>query len=182
MRTYGLQEQFPGSGPGTTTTWDLIWVLFVLGIIVGLIVLILRFFAKRNRGWGMNRSLRSLGGFPLGTNKSMQIVEWNSRIYVLGIGDDVTLLESITEPEIVASLLAEHDTVTANTGVTLPEWLRRWSRRNNENVGDDLSKEAINGKSFEQTLENRLRQLSERRQRVEQMLEENRSEDRTDKL
>jgi flagellar protein FliO/FliZ len=182
MRTYGLTEQPPGSGLGTTSPWDLIWVLFVLGIIVALIVFILRFFAKRNRGWGMNRSLRSLGGFPLGTNKSMQIVEWNSRIYVLGIGDDVTLLESITEPEIVASLLAEHDTVTANTGVTLPEWLRRWSRRNNENVGDDLSKEATNGKSFEQTLENRLRQLSERRQRVEQMLEENRSEDRTDKL
>jgi flagellar protein FliO/FliZ len=182
MRTYGLTEQPPGSGLGTTSPWDLIWVLFVLGIIVALIVFILRFFAKRNRGWGVNRSLRSLGGFPLGTNKSMQIVEWNSRIYVLGIGDDVTLLESITEPEIVASLLAEHDTVTANTGVTLPEWLRRWSRRNNENVGDDLSKEAINGKSFEQTLENRLRQLSERRQRVEQMLEENRSEDRTDKL
>jgi flagellar protein FliO/FliZ len=182
MRTYGLTEQPPGSGLGTTSPWDLIWVLFVLGIVVGLIVFILRFFAKRNRGWGMNRSLRSLGGFPLGTNKSMQIVEWNSRIYVLGIGDDVTLLESITEPEIVASLLAEHDTVTASTGVTLPEWLRRWSRRNNEDVGDDLSKEAINGKSFEQTLENRLRQLSERRQRVEQMLEENRSEDRTDKL
>jgi flagellar protein FliO/FliZ len=182
MRTYGLTEQPPGSGLGTTSPWDLIWVLFVLGIIVALIVFILRFFAKRNRGWGVNRSLRSLGGFPLGTNKSMQIVEWNSRIYVLGIGDDVTLLESITEPEIVASLLAEHDTVKAYTGVSLPELLRRWSRRNNENVGDDLSKEAINGKSFEQTLENRLRQLSERRQRVEQMLEENRSEDRTDKL
>jgi flagellar protein FliO/FliZ len=165
-----------------STTWDLIWVLFVLGIIIGLIVLVLRFFAKRNRGWGMNRSLRSLGGFPLGTNKSMQIVEWNSRIYVLGIGDDVTLLESITEPEIVAALLAEHDTVTASTGTTLPEWFRKWSRRNDENIGEDSGHAAPKGTSFEQTLENRLRQLSERRQRVEQMLEESRSGDRTDKL
>jgi flagellar protein FliO/FliZ len=182
MRTYGLKEQPPGSGLGTTSPWDLIWVLFVLGIIVGLIVLLLRFFAKRNRGWGMNRSLRSLGGFPLGTNKSMQIVEWNSRIYVLGIGDDVMLLESITEPEIVAALLAEHDTVTSNTGTTLPEWLRKLIKRNNKDVGDSLGVEPSNGTSFEQTLENRLRQLTERRQRVEEMLEENRYGDRTDKL
>jgi flagellar protein FliO/FliZ len=182
MRTYGLIEQPPGSGLGTSSTWDLIWVLFVLGIIVGLIVFILRFFAKRNRGWGMNRSLRSLGGFPLGTNKSMQIVEWNSRIYVLGIGDDVTLLESITEPAIVAALLAEHDTGAANTGVTLPDWLRKWSRRNKEEIRDDLLNETSNGSTFEQTLENRLRQLSERRQRVEQLLEDSRSGDRTDKL
>jgi flagellar protein FliO/FliZ len=178
MRTNRLVEQFQGS----TSTWDLIWVLFVLGIIVGLIVLVLRFFAKRNRGWGMNRSLRSLGGYPLGTNKSMQIVEWNSRIYVLGIGDNVTLLESITEPEIVAALLAEHDTATANTGVKLPEWFRNLTRRNDESAQDTSHSETNNGTSFEQTLENRLRQLSDRRQRVEQLLEESRSGDRTDKL
>ncbi|MEQ4483986.1 flagellar biosynthetic protein FliO [Cohnella silvisoli] len=177
MRTYGLVEQFQGS----TSAWDLIWVLFVLGIIVGLIVLVLRFFAKRNRGWGMNRSLRSLGGYPLGTNKSMQIVEWNSRIYVLGIGDNVTLLESITDPEIVADLLAEHDSATANTGATLPEWFRKWTGRNSEPSEDTVNNVANNGTSFEQTLENRLRQLSERRQRVEQLLEESRSGDRTDK-
>jgi len=178
MRTYGLVE-----GPVTTagSAWDLIWVLFVLGIIVGLIVLVLRFFAKRNRGWGMNRSLRSLGGFPLGTNKSMQIVEWNGRIYVLGIGDDVTLLESIIEPETVAALLAEHDSNTANTGAVLPEWLRKLTQRNNPQNDDHSSKNEMNNTSFEQTLENRFRELSERRQRVEQLLEESRSGDRTNK-
>lgn len=177
MRTYKLAQDIPGSA----SAWDLIWVLFVLGIIVGLIVLILRFFAKRNRGWWMNRSLRSLGGYSLGTNKSMQIVEWNGRIYVLGIGENVTLLESITEPHVVAALLAEHDANTESTGPTIPEWLRKMTQRNTPQ-GEDISpKETNNQSSFEQTLENRLRQLSERRQRVEQMLEENSSEDRTDK-
>ncbi|QMV40159.1 flagellar biosynthetic protein FliO [Cohnella cholangitidis] len=180
MRSYGLVEEIPLSG-STASAWDLIWVLFVLGIIIGLIVLVLRFFAKRNRGWGMNRSLRSLGGFPLGTNKSMQIVEWNGRIYVLGVGDEVTLLESITEPEVVAALLAEHDSNMANTGPALPEWLRKWTQRNNPHNDVQSSKETGNQTSFEHTLENRLRQLSERRQRVEQLLEDSRSGDRTDK-
>lgn len=176
MRTYGLAQDIPGSG----SAWDLIWVLFVLAIIVGLIVLTLRFFGKRNRGWWMNRSLRSLGGFSLGTNKSMQIVEWNGRIYVLGIGENVTLLESITDQELVAALLAEHDSLTMNTGPSIPEWLRKWTQRNNPQ-GEELTPKETNQPSFEHTLEARLRQLSERRQRVEQMLEENRNEDRTDK-
>lgn len=177
MRIYGLAQDIPGSG----SAWDLLWVLFVLAIIVGLIVLLLRFFAKRNRGWWMNRSLRSLGGFPLGTNKSMQIVEWNGRIYVLGIGENVTLLESITDSEMVAVLLAEHDAITTNTGPSIPEWLRKWTQRNQPQDADVAAKEKTTSSSFEQTLETRLRHLSERRQQMEQMLDENRSEDRTNK-
>lgn len=183
MRTYGLAEDIPGSGLGTGSPWGLIWVLFVLAVIICLIVLLLRFMGKRNRGWGMNRSLRSLGGFPLGTNKSMQIVEWNGRIYVLGIGENVTLLESITDSDMVNVLLAEHDTQTQNTGPAIPDWLRKWTQRNNQQDIEHMPSPNEKNKqtSFEQTLEARLRQLSERRQRVEQMLEENRSEDRTDK-
>src|SRR4051812_19186348 len=158
--------------------WDLLRVLFVLAVVVGLIIVLLRFFAKRNRGWWMNRSLRSLGGFPLGTNKSMQIVEWNGRIYVLGIGEDVTLLESITDPEQVASLLAEHDTVTANSTPTLPEWLRKFNHRIKSQSAEMSFNEQSDKPSFEQTLENRLRQLSERRQRMEQILDETLPSDR----
>jgi flagellar protein FliO/FliZ len=177
MRNFSLTEQFQGSG----SAWDLIWVLFVLAIIIGLIILVLRALAKRNRGWWMNRSLRSLGGFPLGPNKSMQIVEWNGRIYVLGIGNDVTLLESITDPEMVAALLAEHDTVNASTGTSVTEWLRKVTGRNSSSNDEINLKETGNEVRFEQTLENRLRQLSERRQKVEQLLEDSRSGDRTDK-
>jgi flagellar protein FliO/FliZ len=177
MRTFGLAEDFSGAG----SAWDLIWVLFVLAIIVGLIIIVLRALAKRNRGWGMNRSLRSLGGFPLGTNKSMQIVEWNGRIYVVGIGDDVTLLESITDPEIVVSLLAEHDSNTASSGPILPNWLRKWTHRNNPQDEESTNKDTGNQSSFEHMLENRLRQLSERRKRMEQLLEDDRSGDRINK-
>ncbi|MFC5472027.1 flagellar biosynthetic protein FliO [Cohnella suwonensis] len=179
MRTYGLAEEIQYSGD--YSAWDLIWVLFVLGVIVALIVLLLRFFSKRNRGWGMNRALRSLGGFSLGTNKSMQIVEWNGRIYVLGVGEDITLLESITEPEAVAALLAEHDAVSANAGTALPEWLRKWTVRNQPQGEEKISSQPRGNGPFEQTLEARLRQLSERRQRVEQLMEDGRSEDRPDK-
>lgn len=175
MRSLTLSEQFSGAA----SSWDLLWVLFVLAIIVGLIVVLLRFFARKSRGWWMNRSLRSLGGYPLGTNKSMQIVEWNGRVYVLGIGENVTLLESITDPDQVAALLAEHDARNAQTAPAVPEWLRKWQQRGNK-AEDGGGATDGNAPSFEQTLEARLRQMSERRQRVEQLLEDSRSGDRTD--
>jgi len=161
------------------SAWDMLWILFVLAVIVGLIILLLRFLAKRNRGWGMNRSLRSLGGYPLGTNKSMQIIEWNGRIYILGVGENVTPIETITDPETVAALLAEHDAASESMNPALPEWLRRWSQRRSGPDGQGGAAGAQTA-SFEQTLEDRLRQLAERRERAEQLLKENPSGDRSD--
>ncbi|MFC4598952.1 flagellar biosynthetic protein FliO [Cohnella hongkongensis] len=179
MRTYGLADELPDTS-SWGSAWELIKVLAVLGLIIGLIVFVLRYLARRNRGWGMNRSLRSLGGFPLGTNKSMQVVEWNGRIYVLGVGENITLLESITDPEVVDVLLAEHEADMASTGPALPGWLRKWTERNQPRSEDVVSNSSGTDPSFEKSLEDRLRQLSERRLRAEQLLEDNRAEDRTD--
>ncbi|MCC3376226.1 flagellar biosynthetic protein FliO [Cohnella sp. REN36] len=163
-----------------TSSWDLLWVLFVLALMVVAIVFLLRFVGKRNRGWWMNRSLRSLGGLPLGTNKSMQIVEWNGRIYVLGVGDDVTLIECISDPEQVAALLAAQDVANAEAKPGLPPWLRQWADRRRSGTAPEEPTASPQAPSFEQTLENRLRQLSERRQKVGQMLSDSRTEDRTE--
>ncbi|TJY43177.1 flagellar protein [Cohnella pontilimi] len=165
--------------PGTNA-WDLLRVLFVLALVVGLIIVLLRYFAKRNRGWWMNRSLRSLGGLPLGTNKSLQVVEWNGRIYVLGVGENVTLLDSITDADLAASLLADYETAPSSAVPALPEWLRKWSRRASGQGNDGQVPDSESRPNFEQALENRLRELAERRQRVEKLLEERPSGDRSD--
>lgn len=165
------------------SAWELLWILFVLAVVVALIVLLLRFLGRRSRGWGQSRSLRSLGGYPLGTNKSLQIVEWNGRIYVLGVGENVTLLDSITDPELAAALLAEHDTFAETAGPFLPEWLRKRVLRKQpleESAGH--TDRRTDRPSFKQTLEERLRQLAERRRRAEQLLEEKPPEDRSDRL
>ena len=177
MRTWGLTD----TSFQSNTAWEVVWVLFVLGVVVALIVLLLRVFAKRNRGWWMNRSLRSLGGLTLGTNKSMQVVEWNGRIYVLGVGDNVTLLEAITDEETVAALLAEHEAAQEAGAPSVPEWLGRFVRRSGPAASADKPAGEPDRPSFEQTLESRLTQMSERRQRVEQLLEESRSPDRNER-
>lgn len=176
MQAFRLSEDLPKAG----SSWDLLWVLFVLAVIVGLIVVTLRFLSKRNRGWWSNRSLRSLGGLTLGTNKSVQIVEWNGRIYVLGVGDSVTLLESITDTETVAALLADHDAAEDAKANPLPEWLRKWTTRDRLNGEQAEEVSGSHASSFEKTLESRLRELTERRQQVEKLMHQRRGPDRTD--
>ncbi|MBB6732862.1 flagellar biosynthetic protein FliO [Cohnella zeiphila] len=173
------EQPFPDSG---WSAWDMIRILLVLGLVVALILFVLRFIGKRNRGWWMNRSLRSLGGLAVGANKSMQIVEWNGRIYVLGVGENVTLLEAITDPEQVAALLAEHDSANAVPDNSVGAWLQRLKQRGQPSASNDGGSGESEGPSmsFEQTLENRLRQMSERREKVGQLLDRSRSEDRTD--
>lgn len=158
----------------------MLWVLLVLLLMIGGIVMLLRFVGRRNRGWWVNRSLRSLGGLTLGANKSMQIVEWNNRIYVLGVGENVQLLESITDPEVVAALIAQYDHVEASRPA-VPPWLKQWLNRGGANPGgSDAPKGGAEPNSFEQTLEKRLRELSERKQQVDRLLSDGKPADRTE--
>lgn len=159
----------------------MLWVLLVLLLMIGGIVALLRFVGRRNRGWWVNRSMRSLGGLTLGANKSMQIVEWNSRIYVLGVGENVQLLESITDPEVVAALIAQYDHADASAKSTVPPWLKQWLNRKGDNSGSSgVAERGTDSSSFEQTLEKRLRQLSERKQQVDRLLSDSRPADRTE--
>lgn len=180
MRSYG----FAADVPGASSAWELLWVLFVLGVIIVSIVLLLRFIGKRNRSLGMNRSLRSLGGITLGTNKSMQIVAWNDRIYVLGVGENVSVVEAITDPEAVAILLTESEAQFANSSAngTLMDYVRKWNARfRSQSNRDPEDRQLSQPESFEQTLEARLREMSERRQRMEQLLDKSSSEDRKER-
>mgnify|MGYP002403894392 CR=1 FL=1 len=171
-----MAADMPGSSP-----WDLVRIVVVLVLIVGLIILLLRFVGKRNRGWWMNRSLRSLGGLAVGTNKSIQIVEWNGRIYVLGIGENVTLLEGITDPELVAELLDKHESENATPDIAMPAFLKQWVSRRKAEEPPAADDPGAAKRIFEQTLEERMRELSQRRQKVEQLLDDGDSGNRTDK-
>jgi flagellar protein FliO/FliZ len=178
MNVLPYASEFSGVSPGYSP-WDVIWILFVLAVIIALIILLLKFLGKRSRGWGSSPLLRSLGGYPLGTNKSVQIIEYGGRIYVLGVGENITILDAITDSETVASLLAQQESLEETSGPALPEWMRNWIRRG-KRPGGQHTVQTDTRSSFQQTLEQRLQELADRRQRAEQLLGENSSKDRSD--
>src|SRR5690606_36997161 len=78
---------------------NFIWVIVVLVVLIGLIVVLIRFLAARNKLWSGGGSLQVHAGLPLGQNKSMQVVEIGDTVYVIGVGENITLLDKVDAPE-----------------------------------------------------------------------------------
>jgi flagellar protein FliO/FliZ len=95
-----LQEEEGGS-----LFIELIRLFFALLLVVGLIYVALFFLRRNNRLGGRLKTLENLGGISVGQNKSVQLVRLGSRVYVIGVGDDVTLLEEINDPELIEEIL-----------------------------------------------------------------------------
>ena len=87
-------------------------LIIVLAIIIGLIYLLLRVF---NRSGHLNRhgdALVNLGGISLGTNKSIQTIKIGKKVFLVGVGDDISLLTEITDEQVIEALVAKQDAST----------------------------------------------------------------------
>ncbi|MFB9329710.1 flagellar biosynthetic protein FliO [Paenibacillus aurantiacus] len=164
--------------PGSSMTGYLIWVVFVLLMVTVLIVIVIRWLALRNRTLITNRALRSLGGVPLGANKSLQIIDLSGRVYVVGVGENVALLDKIDDPEEARAIMEalEQQQFQGWNPASVKVWFDRLRRREKaEEPGNELWQEP---ESFQSLLQNRLRKQSDRRQEVESMLKDENQNDR----
>ncbi len=155
---------------------SLIWVIVALLIVIGLIVVSIRFLAGRSRIWGANRSLRTLGGVALGQNKSLQVVDIGGRIYVVGVGEDVTLLDKIEDPvqvEAVLRLLEQSEPGWESS--SLGSMLNRMRGTRKAPQSDPAEWDST---SFQSVLQRNLNRQAESKQKVESLLQESHHKDR----
>lgn len=90
-------------------------IIFALLLIVALIYGMLKLLNKKNKLTRSTNLLNNLGGIPLGTNKSVQIIQIGDRLFVVGVGENIELLTEIEEQEMKEQLLAEKDTNSSNS-------------------------------------------------------------------
>ncbi|NRD79412.1 flagellar biosynthetic protein FliO [Bacillus sp. BRMEA1] len=93
-------------------------VCFVL--VVGLLLLVLRFLSKRNRLLPSSGPILTLGGHSLGNNKSLQIMLIGQTIYIIGVGDSINLIRTVSQGEEYQHLLESFE--NQGEGVT-QKWL-----------------------------------------------------------
>jgi len=138
VATFGDSIQTPDAAPPSDFSTgefygSMIQVVVVLAVVVGLIVVLIRFLAGRNKRWSGKRSLLVHAGVPLGPNKSLQIVEIGDAVYVVGVGENVTLLDKIDDPEKTEALLAALDPSPAPTAggaiTALTQWIASRRKR-----------------------------------------------------
>ncbi|BBH20862.1 hypothetical protein Back11_22070 [Paenibacillus baekrokdamisoli] len=168
-------DEKPDFGPGAGY---LIWVIVALMLVIGLIILVIKWLSQRNRGWGTNRALRSLGGIPLGQNKSLQVVELSGRVYIVGVGENITLLDKIDEPE---AALAIMDAIEQQNGRTwnkssLTDFFDRFRNRKSGNEPTNEPWQAAT--SFQEMLKDKMKLQSDQKQKALDLLKEQNHNDR----
>jgi flagellar protein FliO/FliZ len=100
----------------------LLKLVFYTLIVVVLIYALVKFLAVRQRKMQHNQVFQSLGGTPLGTNKSLQLVKVGGKIYLLGVADQISLIKEITDSEetaIIEKDLKEQDSIMSKNFLEL---------------------------------------------------------------
>lgn len=110
----------------TNTVWTLVKIVFILALLIALIYLILRFVHSKTKSFASDRAIQSIGGVYVGSNRSVQLVKVGGRVFVIGVGESVSLLKEIEDEDEVAELLKESgdDAIDHSFG-KIRHWLRK---------------------------------------------------------
>lgn len=98
--------------------WEYIKIFLALLFVLGLLLFVLRFLNKRNLSYQQNSMIQNLGGQSVGTQKSVQLLQIGSKLYVVGVGENVQLLQVIADPEEIKEILALYNEKIGNTATS----------------------------------------------------------------
>jgi flagellar protein FliO/FliZ len=155
---------------------NLLFVFFVLIVILGMIILLIRFLSIKNRSWMSNRSIKSLSGIQLGQNKSVQVVEIGRSIYVIGVGDNVELIEKIDQAEEISFIKDSLHNQNSVIGTEKLAFIGSWFNKLRSSMNKDANDETV---SFQEVFNNKMNQVSDRKKRVEEILSEQKDKERS---
>ncbi|AHV97857.1 flagellar biosynthetic protein FliO [Paenibacillus sabinae] len=160
---------------------NLLNVIFVLAVIIVIIILLIRFLGRRNQTWMSGRSMRTLGAVGLGPGKSMQIIEVGGSLYLIGVGDNVSILDKITDPEEVAMIISAFEEQSVSGGNFLVPLISKVKGRLRGEVPSQ-EMELNETSSFYELLQSKLRSAPDRNKQIEELLGGEDQKDRQGKL
>jgi flagellar protein FliO/FliZ len=99
------ENMFSEDSSQGSVLFDLIKMFFALILVLALIYIVLKFLNQRNKLTPKGKMLENLGGISLGQSKSIQIIRVGPKVYVIGVGDDINLLEEITDEKMKQELI-----------------------------------------------------------------------------
>ncbi|MHA6251284.1 flagellar biosynthetic protein FliO [Oceanobacillus sp. CAU 1775] len=117
--------------------FEIIKMFFALLLVLALIYIFLYFLKRRNKLGNRIKSLENIGGLSVGQNKSIQIIRLGSQVYVVGVGEEITLLKEIDDKELIDQLLLEAEEETTDFSAdTILSMFQKKNDRKQENEND----------------------------------------------
>ncbi|HJA40948.1 MAG TPA: flagellar biosynthetic protein FliO [Firmicutes bacterium] len=155
-----------GSAVPEIDIWDYIKVLFMLLIVVGLLYFLLRFLNKKSNMISGKDLIQNLGGISLGANKNVQLLKIGDKIFLVGVGENVSLLKEITNKDDVESLVLQYNEKMNQAFVT-ETWITklfRLKKLNKNQVSEPVDRD------FKEIFEKQMLDLSGQKKEIFELL------------
>ncbi|GIQ68632.1 hypothetical protein XYCOK13_14560 [Xylanibacillus composti] len=153
---------------------NFVWVLFVLLVIIGCIVVLIKFLSQKNRAWQSTQGMDLLAVITVAPGKSVQLIEVGHSLYLIGVGEDIRLMQKIDSVEEIAAIKARLMYEKERQPFQLSNLLRR---RSSPTSGEQHGSPSSPNASFEELFAKQMSQVSDRNRRIEQLLQEDRRND-----
>ncbi|CAH0119821.1 flagellar biosynthetic protein FliO [Paenibacillus sp. MSJ-34] len=176
-----VEPEIPGrSYDPMSAVLNVVWVIVAMIIVIALIVVVAKFLGQKNRTWLKNRSIRTLGAIGLAQNKSLQVLEIGNTIYVIGVGDDVRLVDKVSDPDEVAAIVAAFESELANRTEFGPliNGIRSKFRKREAKTEQYDQEQEMSSVSFHEVFQTKLNRMPNRKQKVEELLQDENNADR----
>lgn len=147
----------------SVTAWDYVKMIFALLFVIALLYGLLRFVNSRNKTFQTNQLINNLGGVGVGQGKSLQLMQVGNSIFLVGIGEDITLLKEITDPAEIENLTKIYEE-KVDIGKSIPyisELIGRFREK-----GTSKTKSEDKKPSFDETFQKRLQEIQKDRSNV----------------
>lgn len=147
----------------SVTAWDYVKMIFALLFVIALLYGLLRFVNSRNKTFQTNQLINNLGGVGVGQGKSLQLMQVGNSIFLVGIGEDITLLKEITDPAEIENLTKIYEE-KIDIGKSIPyisELIGRFREK-----GTSKTKSEDKKPSFDETFQKRLQEIQKDRSNV----------------
>lgn len=151
----------------TTPLWlNFIKLIIVLFLILALIYAFLMFLKKKNAMFHQVKALENLGGISVGQNKSLQIVRVGSKFYLIGVGDNVELLQEIDDDTLIGELAKDDAMDTIPFALFRKKKDQKGEQQQNTNTTTAFKKQFMN--ELDKLKENRNKMIQEYKQKEDQ--------------
>lgn len=158
-------------GSSLSVFWMILRVILFLVVIIGIFLVIMKTVSQKGKLFRADRSLRTIGGVGLGQNKSVQLVQIGNALYVLGVGEEVGLVDKITDEAEIRFILDNlHPAPAAGTGSfpAVGDWLKGLGKNRSSSEELDVTP------SFQAVFQEKMMKMANRQKKVEELITEDR--------
>ncbi len=171
--SYAQDEGLPDlqGGSSLSVFWMILKVILFLVVIIGIFLVIMKTVSQKGKLFRADRSLRTIGGVGLGQNKSVQLVQIGNALYVLGVGEEVGLVDKITDEAEIRFILDNfHSSPAAGTGTfsSVGGWLKGFGKNGSSSEELDVTP------SFQAVFQEKMLKMANRQKKVEELITEDR--------